>query len=268
MAIQGFTTGRQSVLMMAPVKITGTGASKTIELATPVPISTINSVNDFYEKYDASTFLELALFSSTSDQTGIISTSLSLDAEPKTIAFTIDRYDIWTLRFLQRYCKSLRSGLERPSTTPTTAKQYEDGLEVRGEAAAEEVILPTDTIFFVSIGPNFRDIQSAGMTEVIYGFAGISSSSANYSSSYDTDNQFTFTLIAAPQEVDATINLEDFVFNSVVGAKFGKEGGKHGLNHWADAIEDGKIGNIFQNYDFEIIKNTGIITDSIKLLTN
>jgi len=60
------------------------------------------------------------------------------------------------MMFLNRYCTSLRAGLETPAdVTSTTAKEYEDGMTVRGDTAADETIAKTDTIFFVHLGARY-----------------------------------------------------------------------------------------------------------------
>jgi len=162
MAIQGFTTGGQGVLLMAPVNISTTGVAT---LATP--LSTLPaSMKDLYDGFgliDKSKNLELTVFSSKLDEVGIVSTSPSFDATPKSIAFTIDRDDLYSLRFMQRYCLSLRCGIETPAEQAgtTTAKEYEDGTTVRGDTTPEEeVIKPENTIFFAWLGPKMRGDKS------------------------------------------------------------------------------------------------------------
>jgi hypothetical protein len=114
MAIQKFTTGGNGILTMAPV-IFENGVPKLADEASSFPTS-LDALYDNEGKIDPSVLLELAIFTSKDDEVGIVSTASSLDATPKTIAFTIDREDKWALRFLQRYCKSLRCGLETPAT--------------------------------------------------------------------------------------------------------------------------------------------------------
>jgi hypothetical protein len=149
MSIQGYTKGGQGILIIAPVNISATGVAT---LATPM--STLpTSMQSLYDQYgiDKSVHLELSVFSSTTDEVGIVSTSPSFDSSPKSISFTIDRDDLFSLRFMQRYCLSLRCGIETPAAAAgsTTAKQYEDGTEVRGDTAIEdEKILPENTLFF------------------------------------------------------------------------------------------------------------------------
>jgi hypothetical protein len=257
MATQGFTTGGKSILMLAPVAVSSQG----IEVAQP-RANLPTSIMDFAGKYDATNFLELTVFSSRDDEVGIISTAPALDASPKTISFTIDRDDNFALRFMQRYCTSLRLSYENPASTATstTAKEYEDGLSVRGESTSEETdILPLDTVFFAWLGPSFRD--TLGGTKIIYGLAGVSSTSANFTTAFQTDNQFTFTLTGAPQDVDAEIDLSDYIFNSAVGANFGTVGGAGGVNNLPTAITNGKIATVFGQTVFTIPSRTSIIVD-------
>lgn len=260
MAIQGYTTGGQGLLLMAPVNIQSSGISIATAI-TPLP----NSITAFDNKYDTTTFLELAIFSSRTDEVGIISTAPALDANPKTISFTIDRDDNYTLRFMQRYCTSMRLRYENPAAnaTSTTAKEYEDSLSVRGGDTTEETtsISPLDTIFFIWSGPKFKD--TLGGQKIIYGFAGVSSSTPNFTTAFQTDNQFTFTLTGAPQEIDANIDISQFVFNSAVGANFGVVGGAAGYNALSPAITDGKLGIVFGSDSFQIPSRTSIIVDKL-----
>jgi len=92
MAIQGFTTGSQGVLMMAPVLIDSLGVATLPTAASVLP----NRVQDLYNNQgniNTSTLLELAIYSSRADQVGIISSAPAFDANPKTMTFTIDRDD-------------------------------------------------------------------------------------------------------------------------------------------------------------------------------
>ena len=128
MAIQGFTTGAQGLLMMAPVTINNQGVASLVSAVTGTNFpETVRDLYDTDGNLITSKWLELAVFSSRSDQVGIISSAPNFDASPKTMAFTIDRDDMWSQIFLNRYCVSLRAGLETPADiTSTTAKEYED----------------------------------------------------------------------------------------------------------------------------------------------
>lgn len=260
MANQGFTTGSQGVLLMAPVKITDGVAS----IATPKSIASINSVLDF--KYDVTDFLELAIFCSKPDEVGIVTSTPVSSGTPRQATFTIDRDDNYSFRFLQRYCTSLRSEYESPVSASTNAKEYEDGITVRGDDAETETIKPTDTIFFVHLGPKFKD--EAGGTKITYGLAGIGSDSASYTTAFEQDNQFTFTLIGAPQDKPSDVlDIKDFVFNSVVGVKFGTVGGPNGVQYLPSDHLDGliwkHITDAIGDYEFVIPAKTSILQDII-----
>jgi len=270
--IQGFTTGAKGVLMMAPVNISPTGIATIVPASTPLPTSVKDFYNTTTNDFETSKNLELAVFSSYEEEVGIVSSSPNFSVVPKTFTFTIDRDDVWTFMFLHRYCKSLRFGLEKPSTEAvgTTAKQYEDGLEVRGDATSpeSEVIAKTDTVFFVHVGPLFRDTKGAGKCKLTYGLVGIGSDSSNYTTAYQVDNQFTFTLIGAPQQGDSNITgISNYIFHSVVGANFGQSSPTGIDTLVAEKIVDGKIGAIFGNYQFWLPKNTSIVQNVVNVGT-
>jgi hypothetical protein len=260
MATQFFSTGGGGVLLMMPADI----RTNTITLGTVGSIP--SNINGF--TYNRSDFLELAIFTDKEDKVGIISTSPSFDASPKTITFTIDREDTHAMAFLQRYCVSLRDGLDVPAGGDTTGKEYEDGISTAVAGAEEGIIDPLDTVFFIWAGPKIENNRM----KVVFGFAGIGSASANFSTAFQTDNQFTFTLTGAPQSIAfelPTIELKEFVFKSAVGANFGIVGGPQGFDRGATAsieeITDGKLGQIFGDYKFIIPPRTAFRTDNILL---
>jgi hypothetical protein len=105
---------------------------------------------------------------------------------------------------------------------------------------------------------------SDGM-KVIFGFAGISSTSANFTTAFEQDNQFTFTLIGAPQSEAAEIDLDNFVFLSAKGS--GDTANPKSPIYKSNAptmLASGMIGQIFKGHTFKIPAKTSMIEDYIQ----
>ena len=95
MAIQGFTTGAQGLLLMAPVQISSTGVATLVPAVTGSAFP--DQVSDLYDSSGnliTSKYLELCMFSSKTDEVGIVSTSPNFAVAPKTFTVTMDRDDI------------------------------------------------------------------------------------------------------------------------------------------------------------------------------
>jgi hypothetical protein len=87
-----------------------------------------------------------------------------------------------------------------------------------------------------------RGDTSIGTAKIVYGLVGVNSSSPNFTTAFDTDNQFTFTLTGAPQEGDANINFPtNYVFHSAVGAAIGNISGSINGVNLTTPITDGML---------------------------
>jgi len=262
---QSNSTGGGSILMMYPV-MQATGTETTIKIApeSSLPASLSAIIDDGYNSIK----LALGVYSNEKDKVGIVSTAPSFDASPKSIAFTIDRDDLYTIRFLQRYCSGLRTGLEIPATQgQPNEKNYEDGLAINSTADEDTIIKLSDTIFFIWYGAPTGDAAGEKtMRKIVYGFAGISSSTPNFSTSYNTDTQFTFTLTGAPQSYKADIKANDlYTPNSVDVNGIGTGMGSSLLSNYP--IND--ISDLFPaGYQFTLPKETSILQDVITALFN
>lgn len=256
MAKAGYTTGGGGILLLIPTNITNSSVGIGTETTLPTSLEQAEKSN---------TKLSLAIYTSREDEVGLVSASPSFDASPKQITFVTDRDDQYTIRWMQRYCTTLRTGLESTAPAGASEKSYEDGLAVRKTEENTNDILPNDVIFFVWLGAPMTG-ESAGMRKIVYGLTGVAGSTPNYATANNTDNQYTITLTGAPQDIDATFDISNFVFPSAVDAHVGNLDAKGGgAQSVFDDITDGTIGQIFGNYIFNIPAKTSILQDIINI---
>lgn len=170
MGKQSFSTGGGGIKGMWPVYLksitttdpdTGEGTNKSVITIVPQGVESAlpAAIHEMFGKYggydpDATTqtniILGLGIYTNKKEEVGIVTATPAFDASPKTLAVVTDRDDMHTRRFLDRYCISLRDGMEAPTASGTTnEKTYQDGTAVRGAQTGSSTIALSDSVFFV-----------------------------------------------------------------------------------------------------------------------
>jgi len=258
---QGFSTGGGGLIVMWGVNYRYSGLEPQ---AVIVPPETAIPSGLRAMKYDDTVIFGHGIYSNAEDEVIVISAASSLDGTPKSITFTVDRDDEHSMRFLQRYCPTLRPSMEQPEGTSTTAKLSEDGLSVRGEATEAGGVNILDCVFFVWFGAPVKGMDGKTKRKIAYGIGSISGATPNISTGYETDNTFSFTINAQPQKVDAEIELTDLyipksVVASGVGTGIGSSFSSKGI-----LTGESDISKLFPvGYELYLPKNTGILVDVI-----
>lgn len=250
---------------------------KLVPAGNETPLSTITSTSFMFDKYgqydksattQSNIFLGLSVNDSKTDRVGITSASPAWDAAPKTLTITHDRDDIYTSRFLDRYCLPRRPGqavVEEGLADPTL--EYESRLQITSTAESTSTE-PGDLLFCVWISSPIGNMNAVGTyRNIIYGLFTLSSASPNFSTAFNTRNSFSYVYTAVdnkyPLNVLAselwTSQSTDFTSMIRLGSGGGRETVRNNdaYTNWQDLFGS--------TYNFTLPVSSGMLQDTILL---
>jgi hypothetical protein len=261
---QGFSTGGGGIIKNYPLML---NANNKIVIAEETALPTGLTPSSLVPMtFDAKTALALGIYGNYNDEVGITTSSRNFEATPKTMTITTDRDDIWTLRWMQRYCPSLVPGRDKPVIPGKAAKGFEDGIGIRQTDETGEIVALTDCILSIWFGAPINGMAGGkNMRNLIYGIFSVAAGTPNDTTAYNEDNQYTYTLTAQPQEYDCDIELEDLYISNSITAKDVGAGNTGGLSSFERGIleDENDISKLFApGYKLYLPKHTGIVKDA------